>query len=142
MSAQSSPAERLLSLLLRIEAVVLLCALPAVIMPTAWMASIHQALGMGEMPHSPLVEYLTRSLSLLYAALAPVFLVLSTDLPRYLPVVWTLSWVRLGFGVTLLILDMAIGMPLIWVLSEGPLVTLLSLLGLYLIWQIHREQHR
>ena len=49
-------AERALVWLMRAEAVVLLCALPAVVMPTGWMEAIHRGLGMGDLPRSPLVE--------------------------------------------------------------------------------------
>src|SRR6476469_2556630 len=64
--------EGYLAFMLRLEAVVLLCAIPPALMPTEWMASAHAWLGMGTMPRGPLVEYLTRSLSLLYASWVPI----------------------------------------------------------------------
>lgn len=135
-----SRAERFLVLLLRLEAAVLLCALPAVVMPTAWMAGIHQGLGMGTLPQGPLVEYLTRSLSLLYAAWAPVLFVLAGDLQRYLPLVKIVNAVRLVFGVALLLLDVRVGMPLVWTWSEGPIVIVLSVVGLLLVGAVQRER--
>lgn len=134
-----SSAERGLVWLLRVEAVVLLAALPAVVMPTGWMQEIHGGLGMGELPRSPLVEYLTRSLSLLYATWGPVLFVLATDVRRHLPVIVVVSWVRLLFGLGLLLLDLWVGMPLVWKAAEGPIVVALSLLGLGLVWRVGRE---
>ena len=45
----------------------MLTALFAVFLPVRWMAETHEWLGLGEFPESPLVDYLTRSASLLYA---------------------------------------------------------------------------
>ena len=55
-----SRTERLLRLLLRAEAVLLLCALPAAVMPTAWMDTVARAAGLAPVPRAPLVEYLPR----------------------------------------------------------------------------------
>src|SRR5262249_61889667 len=69
-----APVERALALLLRLEGAVLLLALPFVFLPTAWMAAAHVWLGLGPFPDSPLTEYLTRSLSGLYALWGPLYL--------------------------------------------------------------------
>jgi hypothetical protein len=118
--------EGYLSLLLRLEAVVLLCALPAALMPTEWMASAHAWLGMGEMPRAPLVEYLTRSLSLLYAAWAPVLWLTAGDVRRYRPLIEVMAWTRFALGLALLVLDGIVGMPWFWLLAEGPSIVMLS----------------
>lgn len=134
-----SRAECVLAWIFRIEALVLLCALPAVVMPTGLMAEIHRALGMGEFPRAPLVEYLTRSLSLLYASWAPLLFLVANDLRRYLPIVWLLSWFRPGFGLAMVVLDLYVGLPMLWVAFEGPPLVAVSLVGLWLVWQIQRE---
>jgi hypothetical protein len=114
--------ERRLAWLLIAESIVLLCALPAVVMPSAWMATIHEWLGMGAMPTGPLVEYLTRSLSLVYALTAPVLLALAADVRRYLPLIRVVGWLHLAAAGALFALDVHFGMPLWWVVSEGPVV--------------------
>jgi hypothetical protein len=114
--------ERGLAGLLIAEAAVLLCALPAVAMPSAWMATIHEWLGMGPMAAGPLVEYLTRSLSLLYGLTAPVLLALAADVRRYLPLIRVLGWVHVVGAGALFTLDVLCGMPLWWVVVEGPIV--------------------
>ena len=118
--------EGYLSLLLRLEAIVLLGALVSALMPTAWMASAHVWLGLGEMPRSPLVEYLTRSLSLLYASWIPVLWLTAGDVRRYRTLIEVLAWTRFALGLALLLLDAAIGMP--WLLVEGPSIMALSLM--------------
>jgi hypothetical protein len=59
--------ERILVWLLRVTGVIMLTALGAVVMPFGWMNSIHQQLGLGALPNVPIVGYLTRSISALYA---------------------------------------------------------------------------
>ncbi|MCX7825117.1 MAG: hypothetical protein N2689_06125 [Verrucomicrobiae bacterium] len=59
--------ERMLVLLLRFNAAMLLLALGAVVMPFAWMDVIHRSAGMGPLSDSTIVHYLTRSASLLYS---------------------------------------------------------------------------
>ena len=53
----------LLRCLLVFNGVMVLLALPAVFMPTAWMDYFHRDLGLGPLPRGPIVEYLTRSIS-------------------------------------------------------------------------------
>lgn len=70
---------------LRIAAAVLLLALFAVFLPFEWMDAIHRGLGLGDLPKAPIVGYLTRSLSLLYALFGCLCLAVSFDVDRYLP---------------------------------------------------------
>ena len=130
--------EGYLSLLLRLEAVVLLCALPAAVLPTEWMASAHVWLGLGEMPRSPLVEYLTRSLSLLYATWAPVLWLTAGDVRRYRALIEVMAWTRFMLGLSLLVLDRAVGMPWLWLMAEGPSIAALSLIVVILARRMER----
>src|SRR5262245_20081986 len=108
--------ERLLRLLLRLEAVVLFLALPFAVMPTGWMDAVARAVGLEPVPRAPLVEYLTRSLSLLYASWAPVCWLSASDVRRYRELIVVTAWVRVLFGAALLVLDLGVGMPLAWAL--------------------------
>ena len=136
-----SRAERALAWLLRLEAFTLLFALPAALLPTAWMDAIGRSLGLEELPRAPLVEYLTRSLSLMYAGWAPVLWVLASDLKRYLPLLWVYSWMALAFAPAILTIDLVAGMPAGWVVGEAVTVTALAVAGLVLVWRVQRE-HR
>jgi hypothetical protein len=62
-------------------------ALVAVVMLPSWMAATHRRLGLGEMPTTPVVEYLARSVSASYAVTGARCLVVAADLERYRPLV-------------------------------------------------------
>lgn len=134
-----SRAEGALALLLRIEAAIVLFALPAVVMPTAWMGAVHGWLGLSELPRAPIVEYLTRSLSLLYVGWAPLLWVMAGDLRRYLPLVWVFGWMSLVGGFAFLALDLSIGMPPPWVVTEAVMVLGFAVVGLLLTWRVQRQ---
>jgi hypothetical protein len=113
-----TPSERHLVWFLRASAVMLMVAAPVVVMPTAWMRAIGAWLGL-EVPETPLVEYLTRSVSALYAALGGYCWFLSCDVRRYLPLLRFMIPLTALFDVTLIVLDVLIPMPIAWTIGEG-----------------------
>jgi hypothetical protein len=133
-------AESILTWLLRISGVVLLVALGAVLMPFEWMDLIHRRIGLGELPHIPIIGYLTRSVSALYALHGALLLFVARDVRRYLPLVRFLAVASGVFGVLLLGLDQAVGMPLQWTIGEGPYVTVLSGLLFWLVRRVEKER--
>jgi hypothetical protein len=124
-------SEKTLIVLLRLAGVLLLTAVIPAVMPFAWMKDSHRLLGMGELPEGPIMDYLTRSLSALYALHGALVFFVSLDVRRYLPFVKFLAVVSVVFGAGMLVLDIAVGMPLPWVLGEGPFIILL---GGALLW--------
>lgn len=132
--ARLNRPERILVIFMRIRAAIMLLALAAVVMPEAWMADLHARLGLGTFPHAPLVAYLTRSLSALYAVHGGVMLLLSFDVRRYAPVITGVACVELAFGLILLFIDLSIPMPLSWTLGEGPVIMLMAAAILLLQW--------
>ena len=104
----------------------MLVALGAVIMPFEWMNAIHRQTGLGELPNAPIVGYLTRSESALYALHGALLIFLARDVRRFLPVVGFLAVAGLAFGAVMLGVDSAVGMPLPWTVGEGPFVIALS----------------
>ncbi len=123
--------ERILLWLLRISGVIMLTALGAVVMPYDWMNVIHRQQGLGELPHVPIVGYLTRSISALYALQGALLVFVASDLRRYLPVVRVLAVAGVVFGAMMLIVDCSVGMPLPWTIGEGPWIILL---GAVILW--------
>ncbi len=128
--------EKTLAILLRIAAVILLTALIPSVMPFAWMKDIHRQLGMGELPDGPIVGYLTRSLSAMYALHGVIVLFVSWDVRRYLPVVKCLAVLAIVFGACMLVLDVTVGMPPAWTASEGPFVIVLGSVMLWLAGRV------
>jgi hypothetical protein len=125
--------ERLLVWYVRAYGVLLLLALPFTVVPTRWLAGTYTWLGLGDWPEPALVEYLARSASAIYALVGAMVVVMSFDVDRYRPLVLLLGWVSLPAGVYLFVLDLAIGLPWWWALSEGPIVLLSGAVLLVLI---------
>lgn len=107
MTVNRPGADKVLVALLWVGGVSGLFALVAVFMPVSWMAAAHRWLGLGEMPISPVVEYLARSLSAFYALLGALCLVLATDLERYRPLVRFLAAAVVLMGVVFTGVDWA-----------------------------------
>ncbi len=123
--------ERILAWLLRLGGLVMLTALGAVVMPFDWMNVIHRQLGLGDLPQIPIVGYLTRTLSTLYALHGALLVFIAGDVRRYLPVVRFLAVAGAVFGAVVLGIDCLVGMPQLWSIAEGPYVVALSLVVLW-----------
>ena len=128
-------SEKALVVLLRGSALLLLTAVVPAVMPFAWMQAIHRQLGMGELPSGPIIGYLTRSLSAMYAVHGALVFFVSLDVRRFLPVVKCLAVLGLVFGIGMTVLDVAVTMPLFWIICEGPFI---FALGGVLLWLASR----
>jgi hypothetical protein len=122
-SPSTSPSRRpwrwCLVAVLRLHAVVMGLALVAVLLPTDWMAAIDRSFGLAPLPRLPLVEYLTRSLSAFYTFEGVLAWLVSTDLRRFAPLVTYLGVTRLLLGGLLLVVDLRVGMPISWTVTEA-----------------------
>ncbi len=114
--------ERFLQLVLRLGGVGLCLAFPTVLLPVDWMASTHEWLGLGPFPRSVIVEYLSRSIALLYGLHGVLLLIVARDPGRYREIVNYLAFFNVSFGLAMLIIDLKAGMPWFWTLGEGPIV--------------------
>lgn len=132
-------SERWLVALLRLGGVLTGTAVLAVFLPVEWMASAHRALGLGEFPAVPITDYLTRSLSGMYAFHGALLLALSTDVRRYRPVITVLGWATAGLGVVLLVVDLRAPMPPWWTFAEGPWVIAIGLVVVVLSGRVRDE---
>lgn len=115
-----------------------LLALAAVVLPTPWMAAVHQSLGLGELPSGAVVSYLTRSASLLYALHGAMIVFVSFDVGRYSPLIKFLVGAALVHGAALVAIDATAKMPLWWTLLEGPGYGVLALVTLVLVYRFER----
>jgi hypothetical protein len=125
-------SEPALKLILRLLGSSSLFALIFVAAPYAWMDSIHSSLGMGQLPDEPVVGYLARSTSALYALLGGLLWVVSFDLRRHRQVLIYLGAAVTAFGAVLLVVDWWEGMPLSWTIWEGPFTFACGLAVLFL----------
>ena len=129
--------ERILVWLLRLLGVVMVTALGAVVMPFEWMNVIHRQMGMGDLPQVPIVGYLTRSISALYAIHGVLLIFLAGDVRRYLPVVRFLAVAGAVFGALMIGIDYFVGLPVAWTVQEGPSVVVF---GAVILWLTGRKR--
>jgi len=111
--------ERTLAWLLRAIGALDLAALVAVFMPASWHDHFHAGAGLGSLPHLPVVLYLARSASALYAVYGALLLFLSFDVVRYLPVIRFLVRIALIHAAVLVGIDINAGLPPWWAAAEG-----------------------
>jgi hypothetical protein len=95
---------------------------------------------LGQLPDMPIVGYLTRSLSALYAFHGALVFFVSLDVRRYLPVIKCLFVLAILFGAGMFILDLAVGMPRQWAHCEGPSIIILSCIALWLTSKVPQAQ--
>lgn len=133
-------AERALVVLLRVTAAMMVAAIVPAVMPLAWMDAAHRWLGMGPLPRGPVVEYLARTLSAFYAFHGALLWIFAGDVRRYRPAIGFSFLAALVFGAGLLLVDARAGLPLRWILAEGPFVMALSAAALLLLSRIPREE--
>lgn len=110
-------------------------AVVPMVMPTEWMAAINDRLGLGPFPYAPLTEYLTRSLSAVYALLGFFVLYIARRVESYYELVVVMGWLTVVLGAFLTVLDFAVGMPATWSWGEGPPTVLV---GLAFVWLARR----
>ena len=124
-------ARRLLIGLLRFGAVITGVAFLTVPLPVESMASTHRWLGLGDLPQAPIVEYLARSVAALYGFHGVLLFLLSTDVNRYAPIISYIAVMNVVLGLMLVAIDVHAGLPVWWIVSEGPPVVLTGIaLGL------------
>jgi hypothetical protein len=123
---------RLLVFLLRSGGVLLSSAFLAVFLPVDWMAAIHQWLGLGEFPRTPIVDYLSRSVAALYGFHGILLFILANNPVRYRPIVRYVGMLNIALGILMTGIDLHAGMPIWWTAGEGPPVFVLGIAILYL----------
>ena len=94
------------------------------------MAGVHEALGMGDFPRSPVVGYLARTASMQYGLHGVLLWFVSLDVRRFGPLVPLLGTMKLAQALAIAVLDATGGMPLWWTIVEP---TCLALAGAGLI---------
>lgn len=131
LSPSRAHRDKTIVFLLRITGIAMLTALVFCVCPFSWMQAIHERMGLGTLPDIPIVRYLTRSLSGMYAYLGGLLLYLAGDIRRHRGTLLFLSVTGLFFSIGIILLDSAVRMPLFWTIAEGPMTLLLC--GIILI---------
>ena len=82
------------------------------------MAAVHQALGLGELPRTPIVGYLARTASLQYGLHGVLLWAASMNVARFAPLVPWLGGLKLLQALAITVVDATEGMPLWWTIVE------------------------
>ncbi|MCA9104540.1 MAG: hypothetical protein KDA83_03875 [Planctomycetales bacterium] len=135
---QAARAAWWLRAILVIVGATLLCATVPVFFPVAWMQALHEWLGLGVMPTDPVVIYLARSTSLLYAMHGMIVLVTAIKFRELQCLVPWIIALHAALGLALIIVDWTAGMPTYWTLGEGPGILAGAVLCLAL-WRASRS---
>lgn len=122
MVSDAGRAQRALVVVLRWTGAVSGLAVVAAFMPLSWIAAAHEALGLGPLPDGPVVEYLARSTSFLYAGLGALLWLIAADPVRHAPILRFILAAGFTASVGLFILDRHAGLPPWWRAAEGPAV--------------------
>jgi hypothetical protein len=133
---------RALATVLRLSGGVLLVAFGAVILPARWMSDAHRWLTMGDFPASPLVDYLTRTISALYGIKGGLYWVLATDVRRYAPLIRYVGWTTIAFGLVVFWVDLRAPLPSYWVMAEGPPIATVGVVLLVLLRRVSSSDSR
>ncbi len=112
--------ERVLIWWLRATGALLMAALLVVFFPRSTLVFFHDFLNLGAFPEAPVAEYLSRSASSLYAMHGGCMLLASRDVEGHRSLIQYLGWSAVVFGVVMLGIDLTCGMPVFWVVLEGP----------------------
>ena len=135
-------SQRLLIVLLRFGALMTGLAFLTVPLPVESMVSTHRWLGLGELAQAPIVEYLARSLAAFYGFHGVLLFLLSTDVARYAPIITYIAVMNVLLGLMLVAIDVHAGLPVWWIVSEGPPVFLTGIFIALLNRSAARERLR
>ncbi|MGQ0636521.1 MAG: hypothetical protein ACT4QC_18055 [Planctomycetaceae bacterium] len=129
-----------MSRVLRAFGILDLCAFFAVVMPEHWMDQAHRFFGMGPLPAEPIVGYLARSASLLYALHGALLVLISYDVDRHWGLIRFLGLAALVHAGVILAIDVAQGIPpLWWRYGEAPCY---AATGALILWLQRRAEPR
>ena len=120
-------SERLLKLILRLTGAALVLATPFIFLPHAWHGAAHERLGLGVYPAGPIIDYLARSASAMYALSGAFCWLVSFDVRRYGPVIVFLGISSVAFGLLMTVVDLELGLPWWWTAGEGPPAVVLGI---------------
>jgi len=110
--------DRVLVWLLRLAGATELLAFIAVVMPRSWMEISHVWLGLGEMPHGPLLMFMIRQASYTYGVHGLSLWLIASDVKRFRPFVIFNGVAFLVAAPVFLLIDLTSGMPLWWAVSD------------------------
>src|SRR5689334_84418 len=128
--------ESVQKVLLRLAGAFELLAFIAVVMPRPWMEISHEWLGLGAMPHGPVLMFLIRQASYTYGMHGISLWVLASDVKRFRPLIILNGVAYLLAAPVFCVIDYTAGTPLWWTIGDG---IGCGVLGAVLLWCTLRD---
>jgi hypothetical protein len=129
-----------LTTVLRFGGTVLCLAAGGMLLPRETMVATNVWLGLEPLVDTPLVLYLARTTSALYALRGLSYFVVASDPMRYRPFIVFIGVTNVAFGVALGAIGVTAGMPPWWTALEAPFVIGTGILLLVLVRWVPRER--
>ena len=123
----ASRNDRILAGLLRGLGAVDLLAVAVVFLSDEAIDTVIRSAGLDPLPVSPVVGYLIRSTSVLYALHGALLLGMAADVVRYRTLIRLLGWLAMIHGGLLFSIDLQADLPGWWRTVEGPTFALCGL---------------
>ena len=111
--------EGIQKVVLRLAGAIEILAFIAVIMPRSWMELSHEWLGLGQMPHGPVLMFLIRQASYTYGMHGISLWVLAVDVKRFRPLIILNGIAYLLAAPVFAAIDYTTGMPLWWTIGDA-----------------------
>jgi len=110
--------ERIQKIVLRLAGAVEILAFFAVVMPRSWMEISHEWIGLGLMPHGPVLMFLIRQASFTYGMHGISLWVLASDVRRFRPLIILNGIAYLIAAPVFAAIDYSTGMPHWWTIGD------------------------
>jgi hypothetical protein len=110
----------------------LMSAFLTVLLPVATMQTVHEWLGLGEFPVTPITAYLARSTSLLYGVHGSVIFYTGLTIRYHWRFIPLIGWLHIVIGFAILAIDITAPMPMYWTVLEGGPIAAIGVLILFL----------
>jgi hypothetical protein len=123
--------EGIQKVLLRLAGAFEILAFIAVVMPRSWMEISHEWLGLGQMPHGPVLMFLIRQASYTYGIHGISLWLLAMDVKRFRPLIILNGIAYLLAAPVFFTIDYTERMPLWWAIGDS---LGCGLLGAALLW--------
>jgi hypothetical protein len=134
--------QQLQAWVLRLVGLTEMFAFGAAVMPRVWMEDAHRSLGLGELPDSPVVNFIIRQTSFTYGLHGLALWLIAWDVVRYRPLVILTGIGYLLAGPAFFVIDYTSGMPWWWVVGDGGACLLIGALILWLEFGRARSENR
>lgn len=108
-----------ITLMLRSLGTICILAIVPLLAPRPYLADAHVRIGLGPFPDSPITEYLVRSVCSLCVFYGGLLLVISIDVPRFIPVIRYQALAILTFSAFGVLAGVTSGMPVWFVLADA-----------------------